>query len=164
MWIEEIRTLRNRRKRLRGKELNLKWQICWEENNISQVINRSINQCQITGCIVAKTMIFWWQKKITSLWKRKIRAWWQDERMEVGGEEEGGGLTSVSGEWWRSRQWRHRPAGVNTVSPPAVCLQSHWQTDDLTTRRAPLFIKPAVIFLDCSHNLGQKHSGCLAEM
>lgn len=121
--------------------------------------DQSINQCQITGCIVAKTMIFWWQKKITSLWKRKIRARWQDERMEVGG-----GLTSVSGEWWRSRQWRHRPAGVNTVSPPAVCLQSHWQTDDLTTRRAPLFIKPAVIFLDCSHNLGQKHSGCLAEM
>lgn len=43
----------------------------------------------------------------------------------VAGWEEWGGLTSVSqsGEWWRSRQWRHRPAEVNTVSRPAVRLQ-----------------------------------------
>lgn len=45
-----------------------------------------VNHCSVTGYTVAKTMIpSEWQT--TSLWRRRIRAWWLDEWMEVVKEE-----------------------------------------------------------------------------
>lgn len=67
----------------------------------------------------------------------------------VAGREEWGELTSVSQseEWWRSGQWRQRPAGVNTVSRSAVCLQSHGQTEVTRSENRPASI---IYETDCS--------------